>query len=724
MGNKRSITYLLLIALAVGLLGYVVGVGVPTMQSDGTKANVPIYKQIPLGLDLRGGVRVVFEAKDSNMGPVNDVSMDAATKIIESRVNGLGVSEPVIQRKGDRQILVELAGVTDPQEAVKRIGSTAVLEFRAPDGTVLMTGADVADAREALSQDATRGAAVVNLEFKAEGAKKFADLTSKYLGQRIGIYLDNNLLTNPQVQTVIPDGKAEVTGYSDLNTAREDAILIKSGSLPVKLDIVENRTVSATLGADSIHKTVIAGLIGVIGVILFMLVNYQWKGVVADFALLVYVLLNLLVLWGIHAVLTLPGIAGVILSIGMAVDANVLIFERIREEMRNGKTVRASLESGFHRAMAAVIDSAVTTLIAAGVLYWRGSGPIKGFAVTLGLGVIISMFTAITFTQWILKLLVNSGLGSRRFFGVKEGEKQHYPTFKFMKTAKTWLIASLVVTLVGVGSLAFQGLNKSIDFTAGTYVQVVFDQPTSASAIRTALGAGQQGATIQGASDKDFTIKTAPMSDDESNALIKTLGEKVGKINTYSKDLVQPTISHELVRDALWLLVVSSILQVIYITFRFEYKFAVTAIVALLHDALIVLGLFSLFRLEVNAAFIAAILTVIGYSMHDTVIVFDRIRENLKLRKRGEDLEDLVDNSVNQVLSRTLKTVTTTLIAIVAVLIFGGRTVREFSAALTMGIISGTYSSIFIASAIWAWWEKWSAAQKKAKVTASKSSKA
>lgn len=724
MGNKRSITYLLLIALAVGLLGYVVGVGLPTTQADGTKANLPIYKQIPLGLDLRGGVRVVFEAKDSNLGPANDASMDAATKIIESRVNGLGVSEPVIQRKGDRQILVELAGITDPEEAVKRIGSTAVLEFRAPDGTVLLTGADVADAREALSQDPSRGAAVVNLEFKPEGAKKFEDMTSKYLGQQIGIYLDGNVLTNPRVDSVITGGKAEITGYSDLSLARNDAILIKSGSLPVKLDIVENRTVSATLGADSIRKTVTAGVIGVIGILLFMVVNYGWMGVVANVALLVYVLLNLLALWGIKGVMTLPGIAGVILSIGMAVDANVLIFERIREELRNGKTVRASLESGFHRAMAAVIDSNVTTLIAAGLLYWRGTGPIKGFAVTLGLGVIISMFTAITFTHWILRLLVNSGLGSRRFFGVKEGEKQHYPAFQFMKTAKTWIIISLVVTLVGVGSLVFQGMNKSIDFTAGTYVQVVFDQPTNAASIRAALGAEHQSATIQGASDKEFTIKTITMSDDESNALIKTLGEKVGKVNTYSKDLVQPSISRELVYDAFWLLIVSSILQVVYITFRFEYKFAITAIIALLHDALIVLGLFSLFRLEVNATFIAAILTVIGYSMNDTVVVFDRIRENLKLRKRGEDLADLVDASVNQVVSRTIKTGATALIAIVAVLVFGGRTVREFSAALTMGIVSGTYSSVFIASAIWAWWEKWSAAQKKVKATSAKASKA
>ncbi|MCL5676727.1 MAG: protein translocase subunit SecD, partial [Firmicutes bacterium] len=583
--NKRGITYLLLIALAVGLIGYVVGVGLPVMQADGTKKPVPIYKQIPLGLDLRGGVRVVFEAKDSNLGPVNDASLEAAKKIIESRVNGLGVSEPTIQRKGQRQILVELAGVTDPEEAVKRIGSTAVLEFRGPDGTVLLTGSDVADAREQLTQDTTRGGAVVALEFKPEGAKKFADMTSKYIGQRIGIYLDNTLLTNPTVQTVIPDGKAEITGYQDLNAARQDALLIKSGSLPVKMDIVENRTVSATLGADSIHKTVIAGLIGVLGVILFMIINYKGPGVVADLALAVYVMLNLIALWGIHAVLTLPGIAGIILSIGMAVDANVLIFERIREELRNGKTVRAALQSGFHRAMAAVIDSNVTTLIAAGVLYWRGSGSIKGFAVTLGLGVIISMFTAITFTQWLLKLMVNMGWANRRFFGVKEGETQHYPKYPFMKLAKTWIIISLVVTLVGVGSLAFQGMNKSIDFTAGTYLQVVFDQPASTSAIRTALGAGHQGDQIQAASDKEFTIKTIPMSDDESNALIDTLGAKVGKIDTYSKDLVQPTISQELVRDAFWLLIISSLLQVIYITFRFEYKFAITAVVALLHDA-------------------------------------------------------------------------------------------------------------------------------------------
>ncbi|MHB9144393.1 MAG: protein translocase subunit SecD [Symbiobacteriia bacterium] len=712
MGNKRSITYLLLVALALGLVGYVVGFGLPGQQ--------PVYKQIPLGLDLRGGVRVVFEAQDSQLGPVNDVTMEAAKKIIELRVNGMGVSEPTIQRKGQRQILVELAGIANPEEALAKIGRVAVLEFRAPDGTVLLNGNDIANAQESINQ---AGEAVVNLEFKPEGTKKFADATTKYLGQKIGIYLDQDLLTDPTVRSVIPDGKAEISGgYKDLAAARSDATAIKSGSLPVKLTIVENRTVSASLGADSIHKTLIAGLIGVVGVLIFMILNYMGPGVVADIALALYVALNLLVLWGIHAVLTLPGIAGVILSIGMAVDANVLIFERIREEIRAGKTLRGAMQAGFHRAMAAVVDSNVTTLIAAAVLYWRGTGPIRGFAVTLGLGVLISMFTAITFTQFVLTHLINSGKVGRRFFGVKEGEKQHYPSYSFMKNAKKWITVSLIVTVAGLVSLGFVGMNKSIDFTSGTYLTVVFDQPTNTSAIRALLGGAHSGATIQGVSDKEFTIKTIPMTEDESNALIKNLGDKVGKIDTYSKDMVQPTISQELVRDAIWLLIVSSILQVIYITFRFEYKFAVTAVVALLHDALIVLGLFSIFRLEVNATFIAAILTVIGYSMNDTVIVFDRIRENLKLRKRGEDLEDLVDKSVNQVLSRTLKTVATTLIALLAILLFGGRTVREFSAALTLGIISGTYSSVFIASALWAWWEKWAAAKKQTKPTQSKAS--
>lgn len=362
-------------------------------------------KGIPLGLDLRGGVHLVLQAEQDKKGtPITRDDIDKAKAIISNRVNDLGVSEPIVQADYDKKrIVIDLAGVSDPDKAVDILKTTAKLTFRDPQGNIVLQGDDLKDAKGGQGQ---ASGYVINLTFSSEGSKKFADLTTKLIGQRLGVYLDDELLTNPTVNTPILNGQAEITGYDTLESAADHAVLMRSGSLPVSMSIAEKRQVGASLGVDSLNRSIQAGLYGLIFIFLFMLVFYRLPGVVADFSLIVYALIVLWVFYMFRVVLTLPGIAGFILSIGMAVDFNIIIYERVKEEIRAGKSLRAGLESGFSRAFITVIDAHVTTLIAAMTLYAFGTGSIKGFALTLGIGILASLFTAITFTRLVLRLTV------------------------------------------------------------------------------------------------------------------------------------------------------------------------------------------------------------------------------------------------------------------------------------------------------------------------------
>lgn len=376
------------------------------------------YFPMQLGLDLQGGVHIVLEAQDTAAASVTDDAMERAMAIIDRRVNALGVAEPVIQREGSRRIVVELPGVTDQQQAVNVIGSTALLEIKDPFGRTVLTGADLADARLGLDQF---GRPAVDVEFTPEGAARFAQLTTLYVGQQIPHLLDGELLVAPVVQEPITSGQGQITGGFTHEEARTLAILLKAGSLPVPLEVVEMRNVGPTLGQESIDQSLKAGVAGLVLVVLYMIMYYRLPGLLADVALGVYIMLVLALLAGLKATLTLPGIAGLILSVGMAVDANVIIFERIKDELRAGKRVRAAIRAGFHRAFRAILDANVTTLIAAGVLFYLGTGPVKGFAVTLSLGVLASMFTAIVVTRWLLVAAVDANPQSAaRHFGVGE----------------------------------------------------------------------------------------------------------------------------------------------------------------------------------------------------------------------------------------------------------------------------------------------------------------
>lgn len=392
MRKKNFIKLMVIVVAIVGVFCYYIS---------------PLANSIKQGLDLQGGTHVVLEAVDTPEAPVSEDAVQRVVKIIEKRVNELGLTEPIIQRQGDRRIIVELPGIKDPDKAIEVLGKTAMLEFQDDSGITVMTGKDLKDAKAQIDQSNQN---LVALEFSDEGGQKFAELTRKNIGKNIAILLDKQILTNPNVREAITGGKAVITGSRTLEEAQQLAILLRSGSLPVKVDVIETRTVGPTLGQDSKDKSEFAFTVGVGAILIFMLLFYRLSGFIANITLMAYVIMLLVGLKLLDATLTLPGIAGVILSIGMAVDANVLIFEHFKEEYRMGKTLMAAMDAGFSRAFTTIFDSNITTLIAAAVLFFMGTGPVKGFAITLGLGIILSMFTAITFTQYLLKLLISSNI--------------------------------------------------------------------------------------------------------------------------------------------------------------------------------------------------------------------------------------------------------------------------------------------------------------------------
>ncbi|MFA5384907.1 MAG: protein translocase subunit SecD [Eubacteriales bacterium] len=368
----------------------------------------PLVNKVNLGLDLRGGVHVVLEAEDTDEAKVTQEKMKQLIAVIERRVNQFGVSEPVIQQQGKNRLIVELAGIENTSEAVINIVKVAHLEFKTEDGKTVLTGADLKDALEAQGQDSQN--IVVNLTFTPVGARKFAEITSANVDKKIGIYLDGELLQNPVVKEAIPSGKAQIEGYDSLEQAHNIAILLRSGALPVKVSVEEERAVGPSLGADSLNKSMHAGIIGIIAILVFMLVYYRVPGLIANFALLIYTLIVLLIFVSMNVTMTLPGIAAFLLSLGIAVDSNVIIFERLKEELRTGKSLRSAIDTGFKRGFTAVFDANATTIVAAIVLYFFGTGPIRGFAVTLAIGIIASMFTAITMTRWFLHIVADSGM--------------------------------------------------------------------------------------------------------------------------------------------------------------------------------------------------------------------------------------------------------------------------------------------------------------------------
>ena len=670
----------------------------------------PLANSIRQGLDLQGGTHVVLEAEDTDIAKVDNDAMVRVVSIMEKRVNELGLAEPIIQREGERRVIIELPGIKDPDAAIQTIGKTAMLEFRDEDGNVVLTGNDLADARAATNQ--TNNQQVVNLEFTSEGARKFADLTMQNVGRTIAILLDGEVLTDPVVREPILGGRAEISGQRTLEEAQRLAVLLRSGALPVKVNIIETRTVGPSLGQDSKDKSEFAFVIGIGAVLIFMLAFYRMSGFIADISLMAYTIILLAILKGLDATLTLPGVAGIILSIGMAVDANVLIFEHFKEEFRTGKTLRLSMDSGFDRAFTTILDSNLTTIIAAGVLFFFGTGSIRGFAITLGLGVVLSMFTAITLTQYMLKLMIAakifespSAYGANGFM-LSDISKM----FDIAARKKIWFAISIIFIVAGLISFGVRGFNFGIDFTGGTIIDLKFDQPVSIVQVRDSLRKHElDSSTIQLSGENSgvessnaVMIRTTDLEENDRKAVMNSLREDLGNYQVLREEKVGATIGSELIFNAVMALVISWAFIILYIAIRFEFKFGIAAVLALVHDILIVLAFFSFTQRQVDSSFVAALLTVVGYSINDTIVIFDRIRENLRLHfKRGGDINELVNRSIYQTITRSLYTVFTVLFTVLALLIFGGETTKDFAFALLVGIGSGCYSSIFIAAPLW-----------------------
>ncbi|HHV06726.1 MAG TPA: protein translocase subunit SecD [Firmicutes bacterium] len=659
----------------------------------------PIKNNIRLGLDLRGGTHLVLNLVDTPEAKVDEQARQGVIRIINDRINQFGVTEPLIIPEGSHRVIVELPGLKDSEEAVRIIQMTAQLDFADKSGQVWLTGKDLKDARFVYDRE---NKPVVALEFNREGSQKFAAATEANLGQPLFILLDEQVVTAPVVKDVIHDGKAVINGIESAEEAQRYAIALRSGALPVKVDVIENRTVGPTLGQDSIEKSKRAFLIGVVAVLAFMAFYYGVFGLVADFSLAVYVFLVLSALAALHATLTLPGIAGFILSIGMAVDANVIIFERIKEERRNGKTVRSAVEAGFTRAMTTVIDSNVTTLIAAAVLYYLGTGPIRGFAVTLGVGIIASLLSAVLVTKHVLRIVVNMGLP----VDIRLGGLSNKIRMDIVGKRRLWFTLSGLVIATGLVALLLHGgLNQGIEFQGGTLLQLQFEQTATLEEMRSVLADyGLEKSTLQETGDKTFLIRTKELSDETRREVLGGLEEKIGPYEVLRIEKVGAIISAELKNNAILALIVATALMLIYIAFRFEFKFAVAGVLALLHDVLLTVGIFALLKVEIDSTFVAAILTIVGYSINDTIVVFDRIRENVKNSKK-ESLAQIVNRSVSETLTRSINTSLTTLFAVIALLVFGGETTKVFALALFIGLVAGTYSSIFIASPLWHRWQ-------------------
>ena len=694
----------------------------------------PIKDKVQLGLDIKGGVYAVLEADTGKLsGDKLQETMEQTKEVINERVNQMGLKEPTVTVEGMNRIRVELPGAEDSQEAIDTIGQTAQLEFRLANKSLIMTGDNVKDA--GIDKDSKNGRYKVTLQFTSEGAKKFEQATrdaisgmvkSAYGNEKdsdkaevkdnaIVILLDNKIKSAPTVEKIISGDSCEITsagGFSQKEASKLSA-LIRGGALPVDLKVISSSTQSATIGMDALEKSVTAGLIGLLIVLIIMVAGYRMMGVAADIALLFYVVILVAIMAMMGSVLTLPGIAGIILSVGMAVDANVVIFSRIREEIIAGKAIPAATRIGSKRAMTTVIDSQVTTLIAAVVLYQMGTSSVKGFAWTLMIGIIVSIFTAVVVTNFYLGLLsTNSKFAKPGNFGIRADGTTTFnlkKQFHFLKYRKKTYIIPVIIILIGVGFFAFRGLNFGIDFTGGSMIQIDMGKVVDAEKVSDAVehsgvDMSKGSVVLSGDKNNQVIIRTTDALDiNKTNELVNTVGKELNakNIKFLANDLFGGSVGKELRNNAIKAILIAAMCMLVYIRMRFsEWRFGLAAIIALCHDILILITFYLVFNVTVNNPFIAAVLTVVGYSINDTIVIFDRIRENAKYMRKMDRI-DMIDVSINQTLGRSVMTSVTTLVVMIPLLIMGGNTIREFTLPLMVGVLVGCLSSIFIASPVY-----------------------
>lgn len=735
MKKSRGIISLILVAAVMIFLGFTCIFGLNSWDMGAAK-------NINLGLDLEGGVSITYRAVGETP---SQEDMDDTVYKLQRRVEEYSTEAQAYQQ-GDDRISIEIPGVQDANTILEELGQPGSLYFirqndssgnpnysinadgtayeltktideLEADGSIVLTGNEVESASAGTYADQTTNATqyVVELKLNDEGTAAFADATQEAYAasESIAIYYDGELVSVPNVNNVIENGEAQITGMASYEEAESLASTIRIGGLNVELEEISSEVVGAQLGQEALDTSLLAGAIGLAIVCIFMCFVYLLPGLASSLALLLYTELVLILLNAFDITLTLPGIAGIILGIGMAVDANVIIFARVKEELSDGKSVHAALNAGFHKAMSAIIDGNVTTLIAAGVLWLRGSGSVRGFAQTLALGIVVSMFTALVITRLIVYSFYALGIRNKKVYG-KELKKRK--TIDFLGKRRVFFAISIVLCLSG---FVFMGINHargigamnySLDFVGGTSTNVTFDKEYTLEEIDSQMipdleditvDANIQVQTVQGTNQVIFKSQTLDLNEREEFA--QYMEENYGVAATdITTENISSTVSSEMRSDAVVAVIIATICMLLYIWFRFkDIRFATSAVVALVHDVLVVLAFYVIARVSVGNTFIACMLTIVGYSINATIVIFDRIREELKTKSREQSLKDLVNHCIMQTLTRSIYTNLTTFIMVVVLYILGVSSIKEFAAPLMVGIACGTYTSICITGALW-----------------------
>lgn len=704
MKKSRGIAGLIVTVLMIGLLVYTTAVGWGGSHSGA-------MENIKLGLDLAGGVSITYQTKEKN--PSAEEMSDTIYKL-QKRVEAYSTEANVYQ-EGNNRISISIPGVSDANEILEELGQPGSLEFQTADGETVLTGSDIETAKAMSGQDKTTGATeyMVELQLNKQGQEKFTEATKENVGKEISIIYDGEVISSPTVNEAITVNTAYIDGMASYEEAEELASAIRIGGLSLELEELNSQVQGAQLGEEAISTSLVAGAVGLAVVILFMIVVYLLPGLAAGLALLIYTGLVLVLLNAFDITLSLPGIAGIILSIGMAVDANVIIFARVREEIASGKSVQNALKGGFHKALSAIIDGNVTTLIAAAVLWFRGSGTVKGFAQTLALGIVVSMFTALVITRMIINSFYAVGIQNEKFYAKKIKERK---PVDFLGKRKICFAVSLLVILVGFAVMGYNQvkdngmLSYSLEFRGGTATTVDFQKDYSISEIESQIvpvvekaSGDSEVQTQKVKGSNEIVIRTKALDLDQREALNQALADEFQVTDsdiTYSN--ISSTISAEMRQDAVVAVIISTVCMLLYIWFRFkDIRFATSAVAALLHDVLVVLAFYAVSRITVGSTFIACMLTIVGYSINATIVIFDRIREELKVRRKKESLAELVNRCITLTLTRSIYTSLTTFVMVFTLFVFGVSSVREFALPLMVGIICGTYSSVCITGALW-----------------------
>ena len=703
MKKKTSIVVLILLAVLTVFLGY-------TAFNGWGPTKTGSISNIKTGLDLSGGVSITYQTVEDN--PSAEDMSDTIYKL-QQRVDQYSTEASVYQQ-GTNRINIEIPGVSDANAILEELGKPGSLQFMDSEGNVVLEGSDVADAQGVSYQNSTTGVReyIVQLTFTEEGKAKFAEATTNNVGKQIYIIYDGAAVSAPRVKEAITGGTAQIDGMADLDEAKNLASYIRIGSLSLELEEVYSNIVGASLGQEALSTSLLAGLIGTLIVILFMIFAYRISGLASGWALLIFIFLDLIALNAFDITLTLPGIAGVILTIGMAVDANVIIYARMREEHAAGRSLSGSIKEGFNKAFSAILDGNVTTLIAAVVLYILGTGTVKGFAITLGIGIVLSMFSALAISRLISNAFYGIGIRSEKAYGTIK----HRKPFDFIKRKVVFFaIAIILVVSAPIGMAYFNSttgstMNFSLDFVGGTATTIDFGEELSLEDLDNEVKpvvaevTGDQNIQFQTVDQSDkVIIKTRDLDLEERTTLADKLAEKYTAIDktTIESENISSTVSNEMRGAAFRAAVIAVICMLVYIWIRFrDIRFASSSVIALLHDLFVVVAFYAFFRLSVGSSFIAVMLTILGYSINATIVIFDRIRENLKVMK-GQSVRNIVNTSITQTLTRSIYSTLTTFITIFVLFVMGVPSIKEFSLPIIIGLIAGTYSSVFITGNLW-----------------------